>query len=449
MISTLGVGSGLDLNGILGQLEAAERQQLVPMLRQKAGVQSQLTAFGSLKGALSGLQSAMEKLSDAATFAPVKSGVTGEAVTAASGDGSALGVYNVNVTNIAKAYSVTTDGIAAKDTNLGAATLTFNKANGDVVTLDVTNSKSSLEEIRDGINGLGEGIQASIVNDGSGTPYRLAISSSDTGTDAAISSIDFGALNGTLNLDLATEIAGENAALTVNGVNITSQSNQVEEAIEGVTLSIAELGTATVEVERDDAQIVGEIKKFVEKYNEFNSTVKSLRKFDSETGKAGSLLGNSSLQSVETGIRGVFNGGIAESSFTLLGDIGISKELDGSLKIDEEALGEIVEKDLGNLVEFFTGVDGEGGLASALDEKLESMLDSGGLIETAKDGLEVTLDRIGDSQAQIEKRIASTISRYRTQFSKLDIAVANMNAAGNQLFAQLSSLDAQFGGGKD
>lgn len=444
-ISTLGVGSGLDLNGILTQLQSAERMKLKPILQERAQLQSKISAFGSLKGALSDLQNAMEKLGKPETYSASTSSVTGDAVKAAANADAAKGNYNVTVNTLATTYSIATEGIADKETNLGATTITIDMQDGSQLSLDVAHSKSSLEEIKDAINDLEGGVTATLINDGSGTPYRLSLSSTESGTDAAITNVDFGALNGTLNLDAATEVAAVNANFDVNGVNITSQSNQVEDAIEGVTLTLEEVGESTVSIELDEESVKKAVESFVLKYNALDKTIDELRAYDAATGKGGPLMGNSTLYNAESQVDSVLSEAGTEGAFALLSELGIEKELDGTLKINKDEFNEIIDNNLGDLEKFFAGTDGVGGMAEKLDNVLETLLEEDGLVDAATEGLESTLDSLEERQASAERMIDSTIERYRSSFARLDGMVASMNAAGGMLMSQLNALSSQFG----
>lgn len=63
-ISSLGIGSGLDLNGLLDQLNEAERGKLEPIEAQIQSQQVKISAYGELQGALSGFQGSVEALND-------------------------------------------------------------------------------------------------------------------------------------------------------------------------------------------------------------------------------------------------------------------------------------------------------------------------------------------------------------------------------------------------
>ncbi|GGX80153.1 flagellar hook-associated protein 2 [Litchfieldella qijiaojingensis] len=445
-ISSLGVGSGLDLSGLLNQLESAERQKLTPITTQKKSYQAEISAYGKLESALSSFQTAVSSLNKATLYQSVTSSVEGSSVTATSTSDAVTGSYTINVTNVAKASSMATDGIADKTTDLGAGTVSFTFGDGSTLDVDITAGDSSLEAIRDAINAKEGGVSASIVNDGSGTPYRLSLASTETGTDAGISSVTFsGDLGGQLAIDAATEVVAEDATLTVNGISITSQSNRIEEAIQGVTLDIVEEGESTLTVERDTESIKDAIESFVKSYNSLRSTMDSLSSYDSESGNAGELLGDSTLRSVESRLRSTLSDAVEGGEFSLLSDLGISLQLNGKLKIDDDKLDDAIANNLSGVSEFFAGSSEEGGMAGQLDGTLESMLEDNGLLDNRVSGLETSVENLNDRFALMERNIEATIDRYRQQFTKLDGLIASMNQTSTYLTQQFESLNAQLG----
>ncbi|MFD2190275.1 flagellar filament capping protein FliD [Pistricoccus aurantiacus] len=448
-ISSLGIGSGLDLNGLLDQLESAERQQLAPIVRQQKSYQAEISAFGKLEGALSQFQEAAKMLAESSLFKSVTSEVTGSALTAAAGPEAVPGSYRVEVEQLAQASSRATLGVADKEAQLGSGQITFSFGNGETLEVDIAEGESSLEDIRDAINAKNGGVQASLVNDGSS--YRLALSSRETGTDAAISNVAFGGIGLTMDASAGTE--ARDAALKVNGITITSQNNQVEGAIQGVTLNLEEAGadaTATLNIKRDDAGIEKAITGFVDAYNGLQSNIAKLTRFDAKSGTAGELLGNSTLRNVESRLRNVMGSG-APGEFGSLADIGISLKLDGSLKLDKEKLGEIVAEQPAALKAFFAGEGTDetdsvkGGFAGNIDKALGLILEDDGLLDNATSGLETRIEGLSERYARTEKSIDATISRYRSQFSQLDGMIASMNSTTNYLTQQFDNMNAQLG----
>ncbi len=456
-ISSLGIGSGLDLNGLLDQLNSAEREKLAPITQQQQSYQSQISAYGQLESSLSQFQDAAAKLNDAEFFQGVTSEVTGSAVTAAGGTDAAPGRYDVEVTQLARAQSLAANGVDDKARALNSAgTLTLSVGGGVGTDIDIA-ADSTLEDVRDSINASGAGIQASIVNDGdAANPYRLVLTSETTGTESEIdvSHSDPGSeLGGLMDYDstggaggsMTQSVAAKDAALSVNGIDISSQSNTVEGAVQGVTLSIAETGSATLAVERDNGAVESAVKGFVDSYNKLQTKMADLTSFNAETGAAGELLGDSTLRSVESQLRNALGGSAGDGTFQMLSDIGISLQVDGTLELDEEALGDAVSNELGALSEFFTGADEAGGLAGQVDGVLGRMLEEGGLVANSTQGLEDSIERLGERYTRTEENINDTIARYRTQFAELDSMIANMNSTSSYLTQQFDNMNAQLG----
>ncbi|WP_168013456.1 flagellar filament capping protein FliD [Halomonas salinarum] len=456
-ISSLGIGSGLDLNGLLDQLRSAEREKLAPITQQQRSYQSKISAYGQLESSLSQFQDAAAKLNNAEFFQGVTSEVTGSAVTAAGGSDAAPGRYDIEVTQLARAQSLAADGIDDATRSLNSAgTLTLSVGTGADTTIDIA-ADSSLEDVRDSINASGAGIQASIVNDGdAANPYRLVLTSEATGTESEMNvsfsdtTSDLGALlsydsAGGTGGSMTQSVAAKDAALSVNGIAISSQSNTVEGAVQGVTLSLTETGTATLAVERDNGAVESAVKGFVDSYNKLQTKMADLTRFNAETGDAGELLGDSTLRSVESQLRNVLGGDTGDGTFQMLSDVGISLQVDGSLELDEEALGDAVSNDLAALSEFFTGADEAGGMAGQVDSVLGRMLEEGGVVANSTQGLEDTIERLGERYTRTEENINDTIARYRTQFAQLDSMIANMNSTSSYLTQQFDNMNAQLG----
>ncbi|GAB3287398.1 flagellar filament capping protein FliD [Pseudidiomarina andamanensis] len=448
-IAALGIGSGLDLNGLLNQLEAAERQRLQPISLQQKSFEARISAYGKLQSALTKFQDATSALNLTPTFKATKSSVNSDVLTVAAASNTPTGTFDVNVTGLARSYSIATQGVTDSAAQIGTGTgnVSLTLANGTTHSIDLADGATSLEDIRSAVNNAQTDVQASIINDGSGSPYRLVFSSASTGTDSAIADITFGgALAGNVATDVSTEVAASNATLSVNGVAITSQTNVVENAIQGVTLSLAKEGQAQVSITRDAESISGNVNDFVASFNELQQLITDMTKYDEGSQVAGQLLGDSGVRTIESRLRNLLSETVA-SQFTKLGDIGISRELGGKLKVDEEALANVVQNDLPMLQEFFAGTDTIEGFADKAKTTLSNLLADEGPINSRIKGFESTLERLDDRYFQEEQRIASTVEIYRKQFAQMDSMIASMNSTSAYLQQQFASLNAQLGQG--
>ncbi|WP_280567247.1 flagellar filament capping protein FliD [Chromohalobacter sp. 296-RDG] len=439
-ISSLGVGSGLDLNGLLDQLQESEQQKLVPIQQQQADQKTKISAYGKLQGALSNVQSSASDLNDPELFNSVTSNVEGDSVSAAATPDAPPGRYDVDVEQLATASSMATQGVDEEAVLNAGAEASLDVALGDGTTKNVTiEADSTLSDVRDAINASDTGVSSSVVFDGD--QHRLALASKDTGEQAAIDSVTFNGLDG-LTLDADTEIEAQDAKLNVNGIAITSDSNQVEEAIQGTTLSLTDTGESTVTVARDEESIRGAITGFVDSYNDMKSTTADLTSFSSEDGEtqAGDLLGDSTTRMAESRLRSTMTERVGDEALQTLEDAGISMNVDGELEVDENRLDEVLASQPGDVQALFSGTDESTGIAGRVEEELDTMLGEDGMVEGAVTGAENQMDRLDERYSSMEDSIATTVDRYRSQFQELDSMVSEMNQTSDYLTQQLSAM---------
>ena len=327
----------------------------------------------------------------------------------------------------------------------GATAIRLNFGGANSVDIAIA-PNSSLEAIRNAINAHKDaGVNATIINDGEG--YRLALSSKATGAEASIEGFSFvdtsqdpaATVAGPFSEDADTKRSGENAALTVNGIAISSAKNQIEGAIQGVTLNLAELSiaegetaTSTITVERDTLKQREAINDFVKAFNDLKGTIAKLTSFTGDSETAGELLGDSTVRTIESRLRSVLTGGVEG------GELGITLQRDGKLS-------DLVANNPQALSDFFAGDKKENGLAGKLSTTIDQMLSNNGVVKLAISGAENRIKSLGERFERMEKSIEGTIARYRTQFSQLDAMIAQMNSMSSYLTQQFDALDFQLG----
>ncbi len=354
-ISSLGVGSGLNLSSLLDGLKSSEQTRLQPLQTQKSSYTAQLSAYGTLTSAVQNLQSAADKLNDPSLFDSTKVDVSGGAITATSSTDAVPGSYDVSVSQLAQSQSLVASPVADKTANIGAGGTISIAAGGNApVKIDLASGQSSLTDIRDAINHANAGVSASIINDGSATPYRLVLSSDASGTanQITVSATDASGATGTPLADLLSydssagtgsmteTVAAQDAKLSVNGIAITRSSNTVDNAIQGVTLTLNSITSSANQVSttRDNGTIKSAIKNFVSAYNSYQGKAGALTAFNgSNPSSNGVLLGDSTARSVSSQLNKALNTPVSGNSLSVLSDIGISLQTDGTLKIDNES----------------------------------------------------------------------------------------------------------------
>jgi flagellar hook-associated protein 2 len=211
----------------------------------------------------------------------------------------------------------------------------------------------SLQGIRDAINKANVGVSASIVSDGSAEPYRLVLTSNKTGANASmkigVSGVDGADPDPAIAKLLGHDPAGaqalnqtssaQSAQLSVNGIAVTSASNSVSDAIQGVTLTATQVGATTMTVAKDTATAQNNINGFVKAYNDLNTTIRGLTAYDPATKRGGALQGDATVRSIQTQLRQQLGGALAGSGkLNMLSQVGISFQKDGALAVDSTKL---------------------------------------------------------------------------------------------------------------
>lgn len=502
-LATPGIGSGLDVNGLVSKLMAVESLPLNQLSTQQASYQSDLTAYGQIKGALSSFQTAAQALATPANFTVSKASVADTSILAAASSSSAVaGTYNVAVTSLAQAEKLATaTGVANTTTAQGTGTLTisigkystdsggtttFAANSGATKSITLDSSNNSLAGIRDAINAANAGVTASIVNDGTATGNHLVIASNSTGTTNAIQ-ISVADANGkppsdpafdaastglaNLAYDASTAAAStskmtesataKDAVIVVDGMTVTKPSNTITDAIQGVTLNLSKLSadsttpdpknpgkflpaTTAVTISKDTSSIQSSIQALVSAYNSVNSTLKLESSYTASTNTSSPLTGDSTVRSIQNQLRNLFNNAVsgAASGTSRLAEIGITFQKDGSLAADSSKLSAALADPNRDVSKIFAKTTSSTGYASQIDTMVGSMLAKGGLLTSRTDGINTAITGIGKQQDALKARLATIQKNYMTQFNNLDSMLSSMNSTSSYLTTQLSSIAA-------
>lgn len=392
-ITSTGLGSGLDVNGLVSKLIAADSQPLNRLNVKEAGYQAQLTAYGNVKSALSGFQSAVSSLKSASTFQTVAANSSDSSVyTATAGTTAVPGAYEIEVANLAKSQKLVSGAFTSVNDVLGTGTLTFQfgtddgagvfTSNSDKPAQDVTidASHSSLSGIRDAVNAADIGVTATILNDGTG--YKLLLTSNDTGADNSLkvtvngdadsNQLDNAGLSqlaydpaGTADngKNLTQTVAAQDATLNVDGIiGIKKSSNTITDLIQGITLNLVKPSgsgiSATLTVDRDPTSVKGLVQKFVSAYNDLHKTLGDVTSYDPKTQQGGILLGDSTILSLQRQLRSLLTSNVdgLGGSYQLLSNVGVSFQRDGTLSLDAKKLETALNADTQSVAGLFATV---------------------------------------------------------------------------------------------
>lgn len=445
---SMGIGSGLDLSTLMTQLLAAERapkeQQIT---RQQSKVAVEISALGSLKGALSSFQSTLSPLKTSVSFDVFSAKSSDDKVFTASASGTApAGTYDVEVVRLASSHQISSGAFTSGDAVVGTGSLTISVGDASF-TVEIAEGESSLKAIRDAINKAEDntGVRATIVNGTDGA--HLVLTADKTGASNAITVTASGDLDALAYSQAEpgsyTEArAAEDALIRVAGIEHTSASNSIKDAIEGVTLNLlkADEGTVhNVKIERNLDTLMTRINAFVTQYNSAASSMASLQSYNATTKQAGALLGDSLLRNIESTLRRELGRPIqgANSDYNTLSSIGIKMTLDGKLELDQSKLREALENDFAAVKFLFTSEDG---MAQRLDKALSRHLSADGSFATRTKSLDERTKKLEDDMAALDARMQVIEQRYIKQFTALDSLLAQLQTTSSYLAQQIANL---------
>jgi len=374
-----------------------EQQPLTALNSKVASYQAQLSGYGQIKSALSQFQSAVQGLSSPSQFQSLTATLADATVaTASATTGATPGTYALEVTSLAQAQKLVAAGQTSNTTSIGsgaATTLTFDfgtiaggtfstttgtytgasfTSNGaGTKTVAINASNNSLSGIRDAINSANIGVSATIVNDGSATPYRLVLTDNTTGIsnsmkisvsgDASISSLLSQDPANNTGQALAQTVTAQNANFKLDGVAVTKTTNTVTDAIQGVTLNLTKtnVGTPTnITVAQDTASVTKAVNAFVTAYNSITQTLAAATAYNPTTKQGALFNGDPSVSLIQNQIRRVLSTPIAggSSAYTQLSQIGVTFQKDGTLAVDSTKLQSALTSNFNDIAGLFAAV---------------------------------------------------------------------------------------------
>lgn len=501
-LSSLGIGSNLDIEGMVTKLMSVEQAPLTRMAKTETSYQAKLTGFGTLKGAIAQFQTSVRALSDVSKFQAVKSSVIDSSVATVSATATAAtGTYALQVTQLAHNQKLVADGVASDATPFGKGVITFDFGTivGPVVngkntsaSLDPATGKyidataftpgtatsktvtidgaSSLADIRDAINKAGIGVTAAIVNDGSDTPYRLTLTQQSTGEASSmkISVVDdAGATSPLLSSVLthdpldATHAMKEtatatNAKFSVDGIAVSKASNTITDVLSGVTINLMKEnpGTTTaLTVARDTASVSNAVTSFVKAYNDISQTLRDAMAYNATTKTGAILNGEASVRTIQTQVRNVMSAPISGTTggLSTLSQIGVAMQKDGTLAIDSTKLNTALTTNFDGFAGLFATTTPKStdpavtpasvkGYAAQFDQLATTLLGTDGPMTARTNGITASIKNLNLQETAISGRLAGIEKRYRAQFTALDMSISSMNTTSSYLTQQLTAI---------
>lgn len=471
-VSSVGIGSGLDVESIVTQLVALEKQPLKTLEVKATVIESKISTYGEIKSLTDDLNAAVRDLTLDRTWNTVKISSSSSSVANATMTGSAAaGSYNIVVEQLAQAQTSVT-GRLDKEATMGmAGTMSF-KVKGEWRDIEVQ-ANDTLDKVAANINGdkeLSKSVVASVVT-GSDGKQQLMLRARDTGTEGAFevkvlakatedAEPTEDAVSGNLALlrtlptavpegvDPSTvEIGGQSAQdakIKLNGVSLVSSGNSFADTIPGLSITVSQVGSSLLTVTQDKDAIKGSIQKFVDSYNALNDLLSASTKYTEETKQAGVLQGDSSTVSLQSALRMLTQGIATQAAgvFNRLSDAGISMQQGGKLAVDSTKLATALN-DMDSLKSMFAAkadpLGNGGGIAVNFKAFTDELLAYEGTLNSKTDSLEEQLKRNASEVKKVETRAETVEARLRKQYTALDVKMASLGSLSSYVEQMVAS----------
>lgn len=455
-ISSPGVGSGLDVNSIITSLMNVERVPLTLLQNEASKITTKVSAWGKIQSQLASLQDASRVLLNTNTFEVAKASSSDESkIKVSSTIGATAGNFEVAVTKLAQRQNLTSASVAGVTSAIGDGTMTFTFgttgtsgfiADSARTPLSVTiPAASTMAQIRDAINGASVGVTASVITDLNGS--RLSLKSKDSGALQAfqVSVADNDGNNtdavGLSGFHFSFAVPGAmspsqnaaNAELSIDGVAITSASNTVTGAVEGVTFQLLAPTTTAVGVAviPDTTSMTQSVQAFIDSYNTLNKTLADNLKYDETTKRGGPLQGDRSATQLQVQLREMLRGSIGSTTPQRVSDLGLELQRDGSLKLNSVKFVGVLGVPK-SVASFFQSNDLTNpqnvGLARRLDKRFGEWLGTDGAVTGANATLSKRIKDNQDQQSAVTRRLEIVQKRLLKTYSALDQQLAHLKS---------------------
>jgi len=476
-ITSLGLGSGLDVDNIISKLVALEKKPLETLATQATLITSKVSAYGQIRSLATSVADAAAALGKAETWSAMSVGSSDSASVSVSTTATAAqaGSYSIAVQQLAREQSAASASMAA-DGQLGSGKLhiqlgtwsgpsgsmSFAAGSGAAVDITIDAAESSVSQIAAKINEAQAGVTATVITDATG--QRLMLRSSATGqaagfriqaSDASgqpdtsgtgLSQLAFDPQNHpTLGMAANTTEYAQDAMATLNGLSIRSKTNSFADTVPGLTLQVNKVTTTpvTVTMTQNMASMKTSVQSFVTAYNAYNNYLSSLTKYDSATKTAAALQGDSTANRLLASMRTAVTGAVdTAGSLNSLSAMGISLGADGALTLDSTKFDKaMTTHGVAGFKTFFAGATvakADTSFSGKLGSFISGLTADDGLIDLRTDALAQERTSNGKAQEKVNANATAMQARLEKSYAALDTKMATLNALNTYMTQQIT-----------
>jgi flagellar hook-associated protein 2 len=442
----------IDWSAILQAVMTQERQPLTTMESQKSALTAKSSAFGTLATKLGALESAAAGLTAVSGFAGRTVTSTDSSVVMASGSGTAMiGTYDVVVNSIARAQVTTlgsssplTAPIADKDQTIVATggSLLLHSSAGDV-TVTLAAGDYTLQQVADAINGT-DGVPARATIVQANGNYQIVLTGDGTGLDHAFT-VTNSLTGGTVAWGQATPMAASDADVDINNVKVTSSSNVIENAVEGVSLTLLRgtQGTpVSIGVTEDQGVTKTKLEAFVKAFNDLVAFADA-QAVSARGGEKGSIGHDPMLRGLRNTLSEVLNREYAVGgAFAHLAEIGVEFTRTGQLSLNGSMFDDAMRTNRAGVERLLAGATGVTGAFASIKDVIGAYTKAGGLLPDAKTRLDDQVKAIAARMAAMEDRLALRQAALQAEYAAADEMISKLNSQGSSLSSMVAGYSA-------
>lgn len=442
-ISLGGLASGIDTGSLIDSLMTVAQQPIAQMTTRKAQIDGASSTISSLSSKLAALKSAALALSTTTGFGSFSASSSDPAVVATASGSANVGSYAVTVEALARSQKTRSASFASSTTALDmSGSFDIQVGTGAAKAVSITNT-DTLADIAAKITASGARVAASVMNDGTG--YRLLVQGMDSG---AANSFTLSENSTSLGFSAAgnTYETARDAAFTVDGMPITSPTNQVSGVIAGLKLALTKVTTsaATVQVTSDASALKTKVTTFVNAYNDFVNNSHNAAGFGGTKSTNPMLSADSAIRAALRRVSGFVSNAVPGTTgkYTTLASVGVKFSREGTLSLDSTKFDEAMSADAESVRRLFVTdtTTGATGMMKSLMSGIDSLITGNGApIQSRIDALSAQSKRLADTKTKMEDRLATYEAQLKKQFTNMDQLIAKYKTQTSALDSSVLS----------
>ena len=453
LLNSLGVGAGFDTKNLVTTLVNAEKASSQAGIdRRTKDVEASITGMGQVKSALQTLKTSFETLNDKRDFNfPILSNSAPESVYASFyASAAAPGTYLLGVSQLAQNDVLKTSNFSSltdDQNSSSSAAVTIRIGSGTAQTVTLAAGSTSLTDLVTGINSLNMGVTARTVETSSGSYTVLVEGPQGSSNSLTITDTVFGLASGSNKIQTA-----QDSIISVNGLTVTSDTNEVENVVSGLKLDLMAVTTSsvTLNVSRDISVAQTAIVNLVDTYNAFEGIMKDLTSSQAASGTTGVFSTDSSIRAIRDTVRNFLmnDSSTPGTATTHLSDIGVSLNRNGLFTVNKVTLGTALSGSYADVTKMFSANTDDQtsygtasrGIAGDVIDQIEDYLAYDGIVKVRQTSYSTTQGDLTDRQLALDEKMLKVETRYTRQFSNMNKIMDEMKAMQDYLDQQLKNL---------